>query len=225
MITLEERVAELEKRLSRIEPHVNRTIPMGPRELTPEELRDRGNKLSEIVKKHIKDGEDKMRENAHPCVDRSNQELVSGAAVPSDESHTELKPNGQQKDYIVLTPEERAKGFVRPVRQSYIHRGVPKPNNLRDLTPEEHARWAHAGYVKFEDYNDPESPARGRFYTQAQIDNIGAGCGTKTTMSMAIAETYARDPKFYGGTFCCGCGKHLPLNEFVWNGTDEELGS
>ncbi len=28
---------------------------------------------------------------------------------------------GQQQDYVVLADEERAKGFVRPVRRSYKH--------------------------------------------------------------------------------------------------------
>jgi hypothetical protein len=26
-----------------------------------------------------------------------------------------------QKAYVVLTPEERAKGFIRPLRRAYIH--------------------------------------------------------------------------------------------------------
>lgn len=30
---------------------------------------------------------------------------------------------GQHKDYIVLCPDERAKGFVRPYRDRYIHVG------------------------------------------------------------------------------------------------------
>lgn len=41
-------------------------------------------------------------------------------------------------------------------------------------------------------------------------------CGAVTTMGLAIAETYARDPGFYGGTFCCHCGKHFPLRH--WDG-------
>lgn len=98
--------------------------------------------------------------------------LSGGGPVTTD--HRELKPNGQQKGYVVLTLEERAKGFVRPVRRSYVH----KP------------------------------------------------CGTLTTMSQDIAETYARNPAFYSGTFCVGCGKHLPLTEFVWaDDPDQQVGS
>jgi hypothetical protein len=44
-------------------------------------------------------------------------------------------------------------------------------------------------------------------------------CGAVTTMGLALAETYARDPEFYRGTFCCGCGAHFPVGptgEFRW---------
>lgn len=50
-------------------------------------------------------------------------------------------------------------------------------------------------------------------------------CGTDTIMGLSIAETYARDPKFYSGTFCVQCRTHLPLMEFVWKGTQEQVGS
>jgi hypothetical protein len=105
-------------------------------------------------------------------VDRSARALTDGSAETPD--HREINPaTGQQKAYVVLTAEERAKGFVRPVRQSYKH----------------------------------------------------LGCGTETTMALAIAETYARDPGFYDGTFCVCCGRHFPLDQFVWAGTSEPVGS
>jgi hypothetical protein len=50
-------------------------------------------------------------------------------------------------------------------------------------------------------------------------------CGKITTMSRAIAETFARDPYFYSGTFCSTCCGHFPIGEdgeFTWyemNGT------
>jgi hypothetical protein len=44
-------------------------------------------------------------------------------------------------------------------------------------------------------------------------------------MNLALSETYARNPKFYGATFCCTCNKHLPVDEFVWEGTDQTVGS
>lgn len=48
-------------------------------------------------------------------------------------------------------------------------------------------------------------------------------CGSVTTMSQAIAETYAADPRFYGSTYCATCQMHRPVGrggEFVWVGTD-----
>lgn len=108
-------------------------------------------------------------------VDRSQRECIGGAD-PHDADHRELKPNGQQRDYVVLSAAERAKGFIKPVRRSYIH----------------------------------------------------LKCGTLTTMGRTLAKTYARDPGFYSGTFCCGCGTHFtfgqPDGDFVWDGTDERLG-
>lgn len=73
-----------------------------------------------------------------------------------------------QEKYLVLSAAERAQGFVRPVRTTYVHEK----------------------------------------------------CGVATTMGQAIAETYARDPGFYGGTYCVGCHNHFPVGingEFVWD--------
>lgn len=101
--------------------------------------------------------------------------LTDGSPVTDD--HREINPaTGMQKGYIVLSDEERAKGFVRPVRRSYLH-----------LT-----------------------------------------CGSVTTMGQSLAETYARDPSFYTGTFCVACRAHFPVGErgeFVWTGTDEKVGT
>jgi hypothetical protein len=44
-------------------------------------------------------------------------------------------------------------------------------------------------------------------------------------MGMALAETYAREPAFYGATFCCACKGHFPVAEFRWDGTAETVGS
>jgi hypothetical protein len=139
------------------------------------------------------------------------------APAPVMETH----PDGQHKSYWVLSDSERAKGFIRPLRYSYVHVGPPGPKNeLRDLTPEEYERYASYGYVKFEERKDPVSSVVGRFWTREQLDKIGRGCGTKTTMAQKIAETYAAKPVgFYGSTFCVGCGSHLPVGEtgeFVW---------
>lgn len=77
------------------------------------------------------------------------------------------EPVPQNAAYLVLSEEERAKGFVRPVRRTYIH----------------------------------------------------LECNSETTMSQGIAETYAREPGFYGATYCVRCEKHRPVGEhgeFVW---------
>jgi len=136
---------------------------------------------------------------------------------PGFESEVAPKPidpkSGQYGAYWVLNEEERKKGFVRPVRRSYFHVGLKHKNPLRDLTAEEHERYDKYGYVKFEAYPGGD-PVTGRFWTQEQLDNIG--CGALTTMRQDIAETYARDPKFYGSTFCISCKKHLPVEEFEW---------
>jgi hypothetical protein len=104
--------------------------------------------------------------------------LTDGTQVyPSHRNIIKEGPRaGQQEGYVVLSKEERAKGFVRPVRRSYRH----------------------------------------------------LKCGGVTTMGQSLAETYARDPKFYSGTFCVHCGTHFPVGadgEFVWADTDEKVGA
>lgn len=130
-------------------------------------------------------------------------------------------PTDQAEVYLVLSDEERAKGFVRPVRRSYVHVGAPGPSyELRDLTEDEEQRWGGLGYVKYEPYPDTSGGALGQLWTQERLDNVGKGCGAVTTMSQDIAETYARTPGFYGSTYCVRCRRHLPVGiggEFVWD--------
>lgn len=52
-----------------------------------------------------------------------------------------------------------------------------------------------------------------------------ASCGTVTTMGRALSETYARDPGFYGATFCVHCNCHRPVAEFVWTIDGLQVGS
>lgn len=126
---------------------------------------------------------------------------------------------GQHEAYWILSAEERAKGFVRPVRRSYRHVGIAGPKHpLRDLTDDERAQFAELGWTKFEEY-PPGAGAQGRYWEAKELASIGRGCQWVTTMSVPIAETYARQPQFYGQTFCVGCGTHLPVGadgEFVW---------
>ena len=135
------------------------------------------------------------------------------------------KPRPQQEAYLVLSDDERAKGFVRPVRYSYRHVGKRPKYPLLDITDEQRELAELWHYVKFEAYPESESPKTGRYWTQAELDKLGKGCGTVTTMGKAIAETYAREPGFYGATYCVHCQMHLPVEEFIWEGTDEIVGS
>lgn len=88
--------------------------------------------------------------------DRSDPRLMVGV----DET-----PVPQSKAYLILSEEEREKGYVRPFRATYVH----------DV------------------------------------------CGTATTMNGEIAATYARNPFFYGSTYCCECQMHKPVGEFKWD--------
>jgi hypothetical protein len=49
------------------------------------------------------------------------------------------------------------------------------------------------------------------------------GCGAITRMGLALCETYARQPGFYGATYCSGCMMHRPVGvhgEFTWVDSD-----
>lgn len=104
-------------------------------------------------------------------------DLVTDPGDPRLTHGIDSEPTGQADAYLVLSEAERAKGFVRPVRRTYIHTGGDAP------------------------------------------------CGSTTTMSQALAETYARQPSFYGATYCCVCRKHLAVSEFVWDGDGSRVGS
>jgi hypothetical protein len=140
--------------------------------------------------------------------------LTDGSPVTPD--HREIDPaTGMQKGYVVLSEEERAKGFVRPVRRSYKHVGARPVYPTRELTDEERKLFG-AEFVVFEEYPPEKCPATGRFWKKSELNS---GCGTVTTMSQPLAETYARSPAFYSGTYCSGCRNHFPVGadgEFVW---------
>lgn len=61
-----------------------------------------------------------------------------------------------------------------------------------------------------------------------RISYVHTTCGAVTTMNQAIAATYARQPDFYGATYCATCRNHRPVGEageFVWEGTDIKVGT
>lgn len=127
---------------------------------------------------------------------------------------SDASPTPQAEVYLVLSEEERAKGFVRPYRDSYVHVGERPKGPLRDLTDDEKERYAQFNYVAYEAYPKNGSPLVGRFWTQEQLDRTA--CQSTTTMSQALGETYARNPKFYGATYCVHCRMHRPVSEFRW---------
>jgi len=73
-----------------------------------------------------------------PPADHSQVTLPDGSPVTPD--HRELKPNGQQKAYVVLSEEERAKGFVRPVRRTYTHLKCMTETTMGHAIAETYAR-------------------------------------------------------------------------------------
>jgi len=42
------------------------------------------------------------------------------------------------------------------------------------------------------------------------------GCKQSTKMVGDLPESVARDPEWYGRTFCVACGKHVPVEEVEW---------
>lgn len=129
---------------------------------------------------------------------------------------------GQHGAYWVLSPEDRAKGFTRPLRDSYTHVGVRPNHGTRPLTEDEEEEHAGCGYVAYEKYPPGVDSLVGRFWTE---DRLTSGCGTSTKMGTALSETYARQPKFYAATFCVGCKAHRAVDEFTWDADDERVGS
>lgn len=198
--SVEARIAALEGRVANLERQRWQGEPrLGPQSETPEQQRKQVERFTEEIKNAIK--------GVVP-VDRSKVCTTSGR--PPDVVRAEqTEETGQHKDYIVLCAEERAKGFVRPYRDAYKHVGPkicglhvgPNGATVCYMNPD------HAG--KCGDVIGPRPQA----------------CHTVTTMGRALSETYARDPKFYGATFCCGCNRHLPVNEFVWTADGQEVGS
>jgi hypothetical protein len=150
--------------------------------------------------------------------------------LTTDPNHPDLGHGGddtpvpQNKKYLVLSDDELAKGFVRPVRDTYIHTGLHFIGQTRPLTDDEKARFVHP------DDTDPfvlvemRDEGKERFWTKGEYEQVGKGCSTATTMGQKLSETYARDPKFYGSTYCVRCSMHRPVREFRWIEADGSRG-
>ncbi len=59
---------------------------------------------------------------------------------PNDPNLREMRIDGQHKSYLVLSEEERAKGFVRPLRRSYVHKTCGTETNMGLALCETYAR-------------------------------------------------------------------------------------
>lgn len=95
--------------------------------------------------------------------------------------------------------------------------GFPETPDHREINP---STGMQKGYVVL----NAAERARG-FVRPVRFNYIHLVCGGCTNMSTPLAETYARDPGFYSGTFCSVCRQHYPLDQFVWEGTNEQVGS
>jgi hypothetical protein len=156
------------------------------------------------------------------------KDTVKGATpdpdAPTGLPTTEKLADGQYADHFVLSDEDRAKGRCRPLRLKYKHVGIRPRFPLRELLPEEKELYG-GEYAKFEDYPESEAPAKGRYWTEAELNS---GCGGVTTMPQKCAETYAVDPSFYGGTFCAVCGDYFKVGakgEFIWTDDGTRVGT
>ncbi len=49
-------------------------------------------------------------------------------------------------------------------------------------------------------------------------------CGVGTKMPEEIVRSYLVNPFLYGaGSFCCGCGEHIPEEELFWTETGQNM--
>jgi hypothetical protein len=46
-----------------------------------------------------------------------------------------------------------------------------------------------------------------------------------TRMGEKLSATYAREPSFYGSTYCVACRMHKPVGEFIWDKDGKVVGS
>lgn len=129
------------------------------------------------------------------------------------------KPDGQHERYPTLSAEERAKGFVRPVRQEYAHVGravCGDTSTVMEKPAEPGKVWA----CTMQPGHDGEHESWGQMLPEEAARQVQGGCGgTVTWMGLALAETYARQPDYYGATYCTKCRTHPPVGpfgEFVW---------
>ncbi len=210
-------IASLKTQVAELQQRTVGEIRLGPRPETQEDIDRRTAALSDVIKKALKHEHEKDHEGRQICT-------TSGDA-PSQVRAEQTEKTGQHKAYIVLCEEERQKGFVRPYRDAYKHVGrsvcgvvVGTEHGFRTICDE--TDLTHVGEHGCVTRRVTTEEAKDIEYRR----KIG-GCGSVTTMGRALSETYARDPKFYGATFCCTCNQHFPVGEFTWSKDGEVVGS
>lgn len=230
-------LTRVDERLAALEQQNRTDGRLGP---LPESFQDditrSGEQLAEKVKEllALEDTRPGFKEayegKREPVTDSKGQVMCTTDGRPVDEARaSQTNDTGQHASYVVLCEEERRKGFVRPYREGYQHVGRSSCGKIREYIGPS----ARGGEVKI---CDDEHGHAGECWNvtmvvsqpeQAEIERSHKhpGCGTVTTMGRALSETYARDPKFYGATFCCGCNKHLPVAEFIWTADGQRVGS
>lgn len=132
-----------------------RPVKLGPQ---PDEFQEAGAAMEAIIDK---------------AYTTHKQGVTTDPTDPRLTHGVDAEPVEQAEVYLVLSDEERAKGFVRPYRDSYLH----------------------------------------------------SKCQCVTSMGRELSETYARDPKFYGATYCVHCRQHLAVAEFTWTADGAVVGS
>ena len=92
--------------------------------------------------------------------------------------------------------------------------GVPTNKKLHDGQYSDH-------------YILTESERKKEYIRPYRISYKHLKCNSITTVPIKVAETYARQPNFYGSTFCCKCRNYFPVGEdgeFVWCEDGEKVG-
>lgn len=76
-----------------------------------------------------------------PGRDYKGQKMTTTSGEPVEQVVTRQQgERGLRGSYVILAPEERAKGFVRPVRLSYIHVRCSTRTNMAKAIAETFAR-------------------------------------------------------------------------------------
>jgi hypothetical protein len=229
-IELRREVDALRAEVSALRQRIDSGGRLGPVPETLEQEAERTKRVADAIAAAMARD---VRKDPPPPVDRTKLCTTDGRS-PEEARASQTNETGQHASYIVLCDEERQKGFVRPYRDRYQHVGplvcgaVPIGHEYpRCVLPPGHAGGHNGGgSVWMGGVSDPVRRSQSindrpgmRF-----VERVG-GCGAVTTMGRALSETYARDPAFYGATFCCTCNAHYPVAEFVWTADGQQVGS